>query len=275
MKQKTEDVTKEKEIVRNVYEEIADEYDERVPGITTVDMRFIETEMAFVLSKIRSSDDILDMGCGTGRFTIPLAQVARKVTGLDVSAAMIAKAREKAEEAGLSIDFREADMENMPFLDNSFDTVICMLALMHIPIESRQRVFTEASRVLKPGGTMIVSVKNAIFERLSHIDRFAVVDITDVESKQLIFTKTKSGKDLTAPWYSFSPQDLDRLFSIAGLHMINLRGNIPLSAWIADNLLEDPGVNKAIRDIEKLLGDIPPFNYLGYHILAEAVKPVR
>src|SRR5947208_12183477 len=135
MKQKIEDVTKEKEIVRNVYEEIADEYDERVPGITTVDMRFTETEMAFVLSKIRSSDDILDMGCGTGRFTIPLAQIARKVTGLDVSAAMIAKAREKAEEVGLSIDFREADMESMPFSDNSFDTVVCMLALMHIPIE--------------------------------------------------------------------------------------------------------------------------------------------
>src|SRR5262245_27700481 len=110
MDQKNKDVAKEKEVVRNVYEEIADEYDERVPGITSVDRRFTETEMAFVISKIRSSDDVLDMGCGTGRFTIPIAQKARKVSGIDVSAAMLAKAREKADQAGLAIDFRETDM---------------------------------------------------------------------------------------------------------------------------------------------------------------------
>lgn len=270
-----QDTAKEKEVVKNVYAEIADEYDERIPGFTTIDGRFTETEMTFVMGKIEPSDEVLDMGCGTGRFTIPLAQKARKVTGLDLSAAMIAKAREKAEQAGLNVDFRESDMENMPFEDNSFDAIVCMLALMHIPLESRQKVFLEASRVLKPGGSMVISVKNAIFERLSRADRFAVVDITDVESKQLIFTHTRSGKDLVAPWYSFAPQDLDTLFALAGLRMVRLQGNIPLSAWISDAILEDPGVGKTVRAIELLLGDIPPFNYLGYHILAEAVKPLR
>jgi hypothetical protein len=122
---------------------------------------------------------------------------------------------------------------------------------------------------------MIVSVKNAIFERLSHVDRFATVDITDFEAKQLIFTHTKSGKDLVAPWYSFSPQELNTLFSLVGLHMVQLKGNIPLSAWLSDTILEDPNVNTVVNAIEDILGDIQPFNYLGYHILVEAIKPLR
>src|SRR5436190_1462424 len=120
MTHKDEGTTEEKEVVRKVYEQIAEEYDERIPGVTPADARFTETEMAFVMSKIRASDEVLDMACGTGRFTIPLAQKARRVTGLDASAAMLAKARAKAEESGLNIGFQESDMENMPFEDNTY-----------------------------------------------------------------------------------------------------------------------------------------------------------
>jgi len=274
MKRNAKVVAQEKEAVRTVYREIAEEYDERIPGMTPADKRFVETEMAFILDKIDPSAHVLDLGCGTGRITIPMAQRARQVTGVDLSAQMIARLREKAEELGLNVDLREADMEQLPFEASSFDAITCVLALMHIPPESRQPVFVEASRVLKPGGRMIVTVKNSIFERLCCRDRFATVDVTDVESKQLIFTNTRSGKEFKAPWYSCSPQELDRLFSVAGLRLIHLRGNIPLVAWMSDNILEDPQVYKTVSTIENILGDIPPFNYLGYHILAEAIKPL-
>lgn len=265
----------EQEIVRSVYEEIASEYDERVPGVTQNDARFTETEADFLLKKMSAADTVLDMGCGTGRFTIPLAKVARSVSGLDLSAAMLAQAREKAEKEGLAISFYEADMAHMPFENETFDAVTCMLALMHIPLEKRQSVFLEASRVLKPGGRMLISVKNAIFERFSRADRFVDVDITDVEHKELIFTQTKSGKDMRACWYSFTPQDLDKLFAIAGLRMVTLRGNTPLSAWLSDSILAEPAVYETVRKLENALGDIPPFNYFGYHIFAEAVKPAH
>jgi ubiquinone/menaquinone biosynthesis C-methylase UbiE len=265
---------KEQETVKKVYEEIADEYDERIPGATENDRRFTETEQTFLMSKINPSDHVLDMGCGTGRFTIPLAKIAAKVTGLDMSAAMLKIAEEKADRLDLNIDFHEGDMAHLPFEDHSFDAVVCMLAIMHIPPENRERVFLEASRVLKPGGRIIISAKNSLFERLSSVDRFAAVDKTDVPNKQLIFTNTQSGHDMVAPWYSFSPQDFDRLFALAKLHMVHLRGNIPLSAWLADSILTEPAAYEAVKSIENILGDIPPFNYLGYHILAEAVKPV-
>jgi ubiquinone/menaquinone biosynthesis C-methylase UbiE len=274
MKRNAKVVAEEKEAVKTVYREIAEEYDERVPGMTPADKRFVETEMAFILDKIDPSAHVLDLGCGTGRITIPMAQRACQVTGVDLSAQMIARLREKAEKLGLNVDLREADMEQLPFEASSFDVITCVLALMHIPPESRQPVFVEANRVLKPGGKMIVTVKNSVFERLCCRDRFVTVDVTDVESNQLIFTNTQSGKEFKAPWYSCTPQELDRLFSIAGLRLIHLRGNIPLVAWMSDNILEDPQVYKTVSAIENILGDIPPFNYLGYHILAEAVKPL-
>lgn len=263
---------REQDIVKDVYEEIAEEYDERIPGMTPNDRRFTDTERDFLFEKITHCDEVLDMGCGTGRFTLPLAKKARKVTGLDLSAAMIAKAQEKARRLSLNIEFCESDMSHMPFADASFDVVVSMLALMHIPLEERQQVFSEAYRVLRPGGRLLIGVKNALFERLSSADRFATVDITDVEQKQLLFTQTRSGKEITAPWYSFLPQDLDKLCAVAGLRLVCLRGNTPLSAWLSDSILSGSGVFEAVRRFETAFGDVPPFNYLGYHLLAEAVK---
>ena len=275
MSRNDHDASQQKQTVRNVYQELAAEYDERIPGTTNADKRFTDAEMAFVTTKMTSADDVLDMGCGTGRFTLPLAQHAKKVTGLDASAAMIEQARSKAQQQGLTIDFHEADMEQLPFEDQSFDVVVSMLALMHIPLASRQKVFLEASRVLRPGGRLLVSVKNSLFERLSPVDRFASVDLTDIQAKELVFTNTQSGKELRAPWYSFSPQELSRLSALAGLTMVDLKGNIPISAWIDDAILADPVANALLGKFEQVLGDVPPFNYLGYHIMSESVKPLR
>jgi SAM-dependent methyltransferase len=166
-------------------------------------------------------------------------------------------------------------MAYLPFEDESFDVVTSMLALMHIPVEDRRQVFLEVARVLKPGGRFVLGVKNAQFERMSRVDRFASVDITDVENKQLIFTETEDGEILTAPWHSFAPDDLDRLAALAGLSIVSMRGNSTLVAWIADEILRDAATYSAICALEELLGDCQPFNRLGYHLLIEAVKPLR
>jgi len=267
------DGQQERAQVLNVYETIAGEYDERIPGNGVVDEIFTDSEIDFLLGKVGSGDDVLDMGCGTGRFTIPLAERARSVSGLDMSPMMLATARQKLADRGLAADLREGDMADLPFPDASFDVVVSMLALMHIPRQDRQQVFREAARVLRPGGRMLVGVKNSVFERMFRGDRFATVDITDVDSEELIFTNTRSGEDMVAPWHSFSPDELTSLSAVAGLSLVHLRGNSPISAWLADGVLADAGVRSAVQRMEAVLADIPPFSHLGYHLLAEAVKP--
>lgn len=259
--------------VRKVYETIADEYDERIPGVGVIDEMFTDSEFAWVLGKVRPDDELLDMGCGTGRFTVPLAERVKAVSGLDLSPMMLEANRKKLADRGLTADLREGDMAALPFADESFDIVVCMLALMHIPREDRQQVFHEVARVLKPGGRLVMGVKNTVFERLFKGDRFAAIDITDVEAEELIFTETRSGEDMVAPWHSFSPDELTALSAVAGLNLVHLRGNSPISAWLADAVLADAAVRTVVRRMESALGDVPPFSHLGNHLLAEMVKP--
>jgi len=262
-----------KDSIKEVYEFIAAEYDERIPGLTPADERFTESEMDFVLSKVRATDRVLDMGCGTGRFTIPLASRAAEVVGLDLTPAMLEQARQNAAKARTNPQFQQGDMCSLPFPDASFDLVTSMLALMHIPPSDRPRVFSEVARVLRPGGRAVFGVKNGVFEQMSAVDRFASVDITDVEGKALTFTNTRDGKDRVAAWHSFTPEDLNELFATAGMIPVHLRGNSTLSVWVADSLLADPAVARAVRGLENLLCDSAPFNRLGYHLMVQAVKP--
>jgi ubiquinone/menaquinone biosynthesis C-methylase UbiE len=269
------DTTDHKRGVRGVYERIAKEYNHRIPGRTPCDHRFTETEMNFLLGRVHAGDRVLDMGCGTGRFTVPMAEHGADVTGLDISPSMLSQLEATARDRGARVSTCEGDMADLPFDDDRFDVVTSMLALMHIPVEDRQQVFLEVARVLKPGGRFVLGVKNEQFERLSHVDRFASMDITDVRNKQLIFTETRDGQILSAPWHSFAPDDLERLTALAGLRIVTMRGNSTIAAWIADEILADRDAYAAICALEEIVADSAPFNRFGYHLLTESVKPLR
>jgi hypothetical protein len=58
------------------------------------------------------------------------------------------------------------------------------------------------------------------------------------------------------------------------MRITHLRGNSPLSVWLADEVLADAGIRSTIQRLERPLSDVPPFNHLGYHLLVEAVKPL-
>ncbi|MER7930160.1 class I SAM-dependent methyltransferase [Streptomyces sp. NPDC096057] len=263
----------QKATVKSVYQQVANEYDERIPGRGPSDDMFTQSERDFLIEAIRSGEKVLDIGCGTGRFTVPMAEKGADVSGLDISRPMLDVASRKLAERGLNADLREGDMAHLPFPDATFDTVTSMLALMHVPLEDRQTVFSEVARVLRPGGRMLLGVKNSVFEEMFTGDRFASVDITDVASKQLLFTQTRSGEEYVAPWYSFSPGELNRLFATVGMTLTRLRGNSPIAVWLADEVLRDESVRAFISKTERFLAEVPPFNHFGYHLLAEATKP--
>jgi ubiquinone/menaquinone biosynthesis C-methylase UbiE len=88
---------------------------------------------------------ILDVGTGTGRAAIALAQRGATVTGVDASSEMLAVARERAGEAHVSVTFAREDAHRLSFSDRSFDAVVCLRVLMHTP--DWRRSLSELCRV--------------------------------------------------------------------------------------------------------------------------------
>jgi ubiquinone/menaquinone biosynthesis C-methylase UbiE len=88
---------------------------------------------------------ILDMATGTGRAALALARRGAVVTGVDASAEMLAVARKRASEAGLSIDFDEGDAHALTYPSQSFDDVVCLRMLMHVP--DWRKALSEVCRV--------------------------------------------------------------------------------------------------------------------------------
>jgi ubiquinone/menaquinone biosynthesis C-methylase UbiE len=96
---------------------------------------------------------VLEVAIGTGRNLRYYAPDAT-ITGIELSPAMLAFARQHADELGRTVELHEGDAENLPFGDATFDTVVCALSLCTIPDPAS--AIAEFKRVLVPGGTLLL-----------------------------------------------------------------------------------------------------------------------
>ena len=96
-------------------------------------------------------EPVLDAACGTGRHLEYLTVVGRTAIGVDLSSAMLARARAKVPTA----DLRKGDLLAIPLEDNTVGGAVCALALEHV--QDLPRAFRELARVVRPGGWVIVS----------------------------------------------------------------------------------------------------------------------
>ena len=99
--------------------------------------------------------DVLDVACGSGNATLPAARAGARVTGLDVSADLIALARERCADAMVEIDWVEGDAQELPFGDAGFDRVLSTFGHMFAP--DHERAAAELRRVCRPGGAIAVA----------------------------------------------------------------------------------------------------------------------
>ncbi|MGP4089382.1 class I SAM-dependent methyltransferase [Streptomyces sp. KR55] len=101
----------------------------------------------------QANGDVLEVAIGTG-LNLPLHPPGVRLTGIEWSPQMLAIARRRAHELSRTADLREADAQALPFPEASFDTVVCTLSLCAIPDD--QRAIAEMSRMLKPGGRLLL-----------------------------------------------------------------------------------------------------------------------
>jgi 2-polyprenyl-3-methyl-5-hydroxy-6-metoxy-1,4-benzoquinol methylase len=108
---------------------------------------------------------ILDVGCGTGRHSIELARRSYNVTGIDLSAAQLKHAQEKAKAAGVSVRFIQKDARKAGF-SKQFDLVMMLceggFSLMATD-EENYAILASCAKALKKGGTFIFTSLNALF----------------------------------------------------------------------------------------------------------------
>ncbi|HSR27968.1 MAG TPA: class I SAM-dependent methyltransferase [Actinomycetes bacterium] len=103
---------------------------------------------------------LLDLCCGPGRHAVPLAQLGYRMTGLDLSRPLLARAA--AAGAGLNVGLVAADMRRLPFADGSFDAVLNLFnAFGYLEDEAQDElVLAEVARVLAPGGRFLQELAN-------------------------------------------------------------------------------------------------------------------
>lgn len=134
--------------VRAVYDKQAPHYDQVIP----VAERLLFTGGRQWVCR-QAAGRVLEVGIGTGR---NLAHYPPQVhlTGIDLSPAMLDRARARASSLGRSIDLRVADAQRLPFADASFDTVTATLTLCSVPDDAA--AVAEMARVLRPGGRLLL-----------------------------------------------------------------------------------------------------------------------
>lgn len=120
-------------------------------------------ERLLASTNIKSGDHVLDVSCGSGLVTLPIAEAVSStgsVAGIDLSEGMIKKAQLRTEKLNFShVSFKQMDAESLDFENNSFDAVVCSLGFMYFP--NPGKALKDMYRVAKPSAEISTLVWGA------------------------------------------------------------------------------------------------------------------
>jgi SAM-dependent methyltransferase len=116
----------------------------------------LTNDLVLAAAAATPTDDVLDVACGPGLLACELARTARRVTGLDLTPAMLDKARARQHELGLgNLTWVAGEAARLPFPDAAFAVVFTRYSFHHLP--DPPAAFAEMVRVCRPGGRVVVA----------------------------------------------------------------------------------------------------------------------
>lgn len=152
----------------------------------------------------------IDIGCGAGLMTEPLARMGARVTGIDAAPENIEVAKAHAAIGGLHIDYRATSVEAMAATTARFDLVTCLEVIEHVA--DRASFFTSLAALVAPGGLLVVSTPN----------RTAASWAVLIGGAELLVRSIPRGAH---DWQRFmTPEELVDALASAGLQVLDRQG---------------------------------------------------
>jgi len=137
-----------KDDARKTFDKMATKYENHYYGSQS---RILYKKVKLKIEKFKN-EFILDLGCGKGLFLEILKEYKSHLYGADISPEMIKNAQERI---GNYVELKVADSENLPWVDNFFDIIVCILSFHHYP--SPEKSIEEMKRVLKNNGHITIA----------------------------------------------------------------------------------------------------------------------
>jgi ubiquinone/menaquinone biosynthesis C-methylase UbiE len=197
---------------------------------------------------------VLDLGCGTGKWTLRLLKSGYAVTAVDIAGRMLEQARKNVEAAGLSAraSFLQADLADLSDLPREAFVLAVALGEPIGCCESPPRAIKEIRKRLASDGIVVATLDNQLAAIDHYLDRGRVDELAEFLRTGRTHWLTDDA-DERFPLQTHTPAQAEKLFTRAGFEVVDLIGKTVLPMRYYRRLLEDAANRRALATLEKRL----------------------